>query len=482
MTDELQATNAFDPEITYNKGQGVLRMFEAYLGPDVFRAGIRAFMKAHAYSNATTTDLWQALGAASGQDVGAIAADWTLQAGFPLIEVAAACDATGARTLTLSQRRFLLLGASAEATRWKVPLQIRVGTGAAPQAQLLTRDGQTVTAGRCDQPVNVDAGALGYYRARYDAATLEVNTRHFGTLDDTDRIALLDDQWALVEAGIEPLPAYLGLATSMGRDLDSRAWSQISRALGRIEYAERGTAGHDSFAAFGRKLLGPVLGSLGWDARAGETPDVENLRVTVIRELGNLDDPEVLAEVRRRFDVFRGDRGTLTPDEQGAVLEVVARHADAAAFEALHAVARSAGNETELRRYYEALVAVRDPVLAEEAAKLALSEEIPPQADALRLQLVLALAENHQRIAWRVLHDNLGRLMKPMATFAPLVTAQYVPVSFWSGIPLDELETWVRAQVPAQMNDAVVRGMETARFRLAERDRLAAAADAYLRR
>ena len=31
VTDELQASNAFDPSITYNKGQSILRMLEAYL-------------------------------------------------------------------------------------------------------------------------------------------------------------------------------------------------------------------------------------------------------------------------------------------------------------------------------------------------------------------------------------------------------------------------------------------------------------------
>ena len=34
VTDELQAANVFDPEITYDKGQAVLRMLEAYLGAD----------------------------------------------------------------------------------------------------------------------------------------------------------------------------------------------------------------------------------------------------------------------------------------------------------------------------------------------------------------------------------------------------------------------------------------------------------------
>ncbi len=64
VTDELQAANAFDPDITYNKGQAVLRMLEAYLGPDTFRDGIRRYIKAHAFSNATTADLWNGLSAA----------------------------------------------------------------------------------------------------------------------------------------------------------------------------------------------------------------------------------------------------------------------------------------------------------------------------------------------------------------------------------------------------------------------------------
>ena len=45
VTDELQAANAFDPTITYNKGQAVLRMLEALLGPDAFRDGIRRYMQ-----------------------------------------------------------------------------------------------------------------------------------------------------------------------------------------------------------------------------------------------------------------------------------------------------------------------------------------------------------------------------------------------------------------------------------------------------
>ena len=142
VTDELQVDNAFDPEITYNKGQAVLRMFEAYMGPDTFRDGIRAYMKAHAFSNATTVDLWNALSAASHRDIGEIAADWTQQSGFPLVSVTAGCDAAGARSITLSQQRFLLSGTDPHRSKWRVPLQVRSGAAGPAQSVLLTEDGQ----------------------------------------------------------------------------------------------------------------------------------------------------------------------------------------------------------------------------------------------------------------------------------------------------------------------------------------------------
>ena len=90
----MDSLRAFD-EITYNKGQSFVRMMENYLGPEKFREGVRRYMKAHAYGNTTTADLWAALDAASGQSVSAIAAPWTEQPGFPAGERLAGPIRTG---------------------------------------------------------------------------------------------------------------------------------------------------------------------------------------------------------------------------------------------------------------------------------------------------------------------------------------------------------------------------------------------------
>ncbi|MGO9592640.1 MAG: M1 family metallopeptidase [Steroidobacteraceae bacterium] len=480
VTDELQVDNAFDPEITYNKGQAVLRMFEAYLGPDTFRDGIRSYIKAHAFSNATTVDLWNALSAASRQNIGEIAADWTEQAGFPLVTVISSCDPSGIRTIALSQRRFLLHGADTHDSRWRIPLQIRSGAAGRSQPVLLTQDGQKVSAGRCDEPLSVNADAIGFYRARYDEAAFGANARNFSGLPDGDLIALLDDQWALVESGTEPLATYLTLASAMGAKLDTRAWEQIAEALGTIEYDERGTPGHDAFAALARSIIKPVADQLGWDAKSGETPDVQRLRRRLLGDLGAWGDQDIIGEARRRFSAFVKDRSTIGPDDQAVILSVVMHDADAATYEQVHAMAKQAKDEAELERYYRALVNVRDPQLAAQVAQIALSPELPPQAVRLRLGLLLGLASEHHELAWSTFSNNAVTLLSPFPSFAPLIIAQYIPAAFWDAVPLDQLEAWVRSQVPAEMSANVDRGMESARFMLSEKQALVPAADAYV--
>ena len=59
--------------------------------------------------------------------------------------------------------------------------------------------------------------------------------------------------------------------------------------------------------------------------------------------------------------------------------------------------------------------------------------------------------------------------------------AQYVPQVFWNALPLADLDSWLRAHVPTELSGQLDHGMERARLRLAQRERLVPAADAFLR-
>ncbi|HEY4973175.1 MAG TPA: ERAP1-like C-terminal domain-containing protein, partial [Steroidobacteraceae bacterium] len=241
-----------------------------------------------------------------------------------------------------------------------------------------------------------------------------------------------------------------------------------------------GTAGHEAFGAYARSVIKPVVAALGWDPRPGETPDAQDLRRLLIRDLGAWGDQDTIDEARRRFGAFVGDHSAMRPDDQPTILSIVASNADAATFEQLHTIAMQAKDETEQQRYYTALMEVRDPQLAAQAAQIALSSELPAQAARWRLGLVIRLANQHGALAWTTFTENVDTLLSPNPKYAPLITAQYVPGYFWDSVPLDQLERWVRAHVPEQMSPNIARGMETARFKLSEKYALVAATDAYV--
>ncbi len=86
--------NAFDniDAITYAKGASVLRQLSFYLGQDVFRQGIRNYLKKYAYQNATLDDFVNSLAQAAGRDLSEFKQQWLYHAGVNSIEADYQCD------------------------------------------------------------------------------------------------------------------------------------------------------------------------------------------------------------------------------------------------------------------------------------------------------------------------------------------------------------------------------------------------------
>jgi hypothetical protein len=161
-------------------------------------------------------------------------------------------------------------------------------------------------------------------------------------------------------------------------------------------------------------------------------------------------------------------------------LRAHAPKADPTTFDKLHGLIRSAHNETELDRYLRALMRIRDPILAQRALDIALSGEIPPQADAMRLRLIFVASNQNPALAWAALRDHLDLVMAAHPQYRPLLLAQYVPEFLWDGVPADDLESWLRARVPPEMASNLARGMQAARFKARKKAEIVTAADAYL--
>ena len=480
IADELQAENSADNEITYAKGEIVLRQFEAYLGPETFRDGVRRYVRAHAFGNATASDLWNGLSAAATTDVAALAGPWVKQPGYPLVTATATCDAGGARTLSLAQQRFLVDGTDARHPRWPVPLTVRIGAAGAVEHVLLVDDGQTIAAGTCGEPVSLNANATGYYRVAYDPATFGVNRDAFGTLPDGDRIAMIDDQWALVRTGRAPVASLLALARAMGTDRDARAWQAIVGAFAEIERDERGTPGHGAFVAYGTSVLGPIAAALGWTASPGEVPDTGALRNAVYEWLGEAGDPAAAAEAKRRFQNFLAHPASLAPNDRQTVFDIAGMNADAATFARLRAFAARTPSDLDRTEAFAALAHVRNDALAATALQMTIGREIPPQDAFQPFFMTDVAADFHPAMTWRFYQRHADRLLAPLGPMLVQMSLAQAGRDFWRAAPVAELAAWLRPRVPASMSPALADTLERARVHARERTAIAASTDAAL--
>jgi aminopeptidase N len=477
--DERMADAAFDGPITYSKGQAFLRMLEAYVSPDRFRDGMRRYLRAHAYSNATSDDLWQALHAASGIDVARFSRGWTRQPGFPLVAVRATCDADGNRTVALTQQRFLTSGVDPDRARWEIPVHLRAGAQA-ERLVVLHGGGASVAAGRCDEPLSANAGGVGFYRVAYDPATLAVDAGAMAALPAADRIVLLDDQWALASNGAASLASYLTLVRALGDERDQRVWEQTLGALSEIARAERGTPGEAAYLAFARGIVAPLAARLGWDPPADEPAGDRALRPQVLEALGTWNDTSTLVEAQARFARLYRDPAAFDPELRGVIVGLVARDADAATFDTIAGLARTSRDQDQQLRFYSALMTVRDPALAQRALQLALSRAIPAQLDDARLDFVLAVADAHPAEAWHVFREHAATLLAPDASTGPETASAALPRAFWRGVPLPEIAAWLDAHEPTERTIGIPRGIETAEDQIARTPRLIGGADAYV--
>jgi len=300
ILDVLQANQAFDT-ITYSKGQAVIRMLENYVGADLFRAGVRNYIKAHAYGNTVTDDLWRELDKTSPRPVSQIAHDFTLQPGVPLVRVA---PITGGVRLT--QERFAMDATAKTPLSWHVPVLAQSPGDKAPWRGTVSKGAPVQIPAKSGVVVN--EGQAGYFRTAYDPALLKAVAARFVNLSAENQFGLLNDTRALGYSGYAPLTEFLSLAQQTKSTMDPQVQAAVAARLQGIDTLYEGLPGQAAFRSFGRTLLDPLFAKVGWDAKPGESQNTALLRETLLDALSQFDDARIieLAEcIEKRASVLR---------------------------------------------------------------------------------------------------------------------------------------------------------------------------------
>ena len=349
--------------LTYEKGASVLRMLEQHIGPDIFRDGVRDYLRAHAYANADTKDLWVSLGTVAQQPVPELMDGWIFQPGYPL--VSARLD--GDSELVLSQRRFVYLSRSeASEQRWQIPVQIRIETGeTAESRRLLLKDGEArVALPQGARRLLINEGGHGFYRVHYDALLLQrLVDGGLHRLAPTERFMLVSDAWATTLAGEIPLHQYLQLTRHFTQERDKNVWAVL---LDSLSFLNRTITADDRpvLEAFVRSLVAPAIQELGWMPRVDDNDLVRQLRGELFGALGKLGNDLITQEqASMYYQCYRTDPASVDPNLVPALVSILAHTGSEPRYEEFAECCHTAATPQEERRYLFSLTGFQPPSL-----------------------------------------------------------------------------------------------------------------------
>jgi aminopeptidase N len=370
--------------IAYGKTAAVLRMLEAYVGENTFRDGIRAYIKKYQYANAKAEDFWSTMTAVTKQPIDKMMPSFVTQSGAPLVRASARCE-DGATLLTLAQQRMFarrgpFLAGSPEV--WTIPVTVRNldATSLAPQKFLLTKKQDTFRIRGCSPHLFVNYDGRGFYRTAHAPGMIPAEGDLTKLLSPSERVALVNDTWALVKIGQLDIATHLALADRLRNDRERAVVDAVLNALEVIGEdlmtAEQAPAYRRWVAAY----LNPMLGELGWTPKAGEPDERKRLRSSLVQILGEIaHDEPTLRKARELTELALRDPNAVDPTLLDIVVPLAAKHGDAALMQKLKAAMAAAKSPGEYYRYLYALIAFEDPALAKEAYAAALSTEMRAQ-------------------------------------------------------------------------------------------------------
>jgi puromycin-sensitive aminopeptidase len=404
-----EAAGMFDV-LTYEKGASVLRMLEQYLGADAFRDGIRLYLRRHAYANAETTDLWDALEESTRQPVRALMDTWIFQAGFPLISVE-----KQSKELVLSQHIFRYLqDGDVPERQWHVPIFLRVGTkDGTVHKKILLADRET----RVEFPNDVawavvNAGGHGYYRARYSPellAALQAGLQ--SELSPVERFGLINDVWATTLAGRTSLTDYLNLVELLREETDLSVWTTV---IGSCHHLNRilDEAQCASLQARIRSVISPAVDRLTWEPRAGETELEGQLRGDLIGALGTVGEDETCQQrARALFAQYERDSSSVDRNLIPALAAIVSHTGGGSDYENFVRRFKSAATPQEETRYLFALANFRREELVDRTLQLTINGEVRTQNAPYLMRNILLNRDARER-AWGFLKANWDAMLR----------------------------------------------------------------------
>ncbi|MFP5207397.1 MAG: M1 family metallopeptidase, partial [Acidobacteriota bacterium] len=400
--------------ITYDKASDVLLTVENYLGPEVFRKGVHAYLTAHEWSNATAQDFWNAQTAASGKPVDKIMESLVVQPGVPILTF----GSPNGGQVSVSQKRFFLTpgGHSAAGEQWTLPVCFATGAAHQQSCRVLSPSQASLQIPAASL-FFANAAGKGYYRSAYAPAQYKDLVAKIETgLTPPERISLAGDEWARVRSQQASVGDYLDLAEALKADPNAEVLTTAASSISTIYHnVAANSQERDQLAAWVRRTFSPEYAQLA-PPKAGESPNTTELRARLFAILGyEGKDPAVLAQATTIANQYLSDPASVNPTLGTTALAVAAENGSPALFDKLQNIFETSKNpefqETALRMLAE----FTNPQLEQRALEYAVSGKVRNQDAAIELAIELRIPENRDR-AWDFIKNNWDKVQAQLTT------------------------------------------------------------------
>ncbi len=319
VNNPAEIDSIFDSAIVYAKGSRMLVMVRALLGDNALRKGLKNYFAAHKYHNAKGSDLWQALGEASGLDIGKIMNSWLEQPGYPV--VTAAVDDQG--QLVLSQKQFFIGDGVDQGRTWQIPLNSNYD--AAPQ---IMTDKQVVLGNyqelrdKNGQPFRLNVGNNSHFIVKYDDTLLKDILDSADQLDPISQRQLLQDLRLLAEGQQVSYADLVPLLKRFANSPSAIVNAELYHIANNLKmFVQPGSPEEQELRAFFDQLSKQAVARLGWLPKDGENNDDQLTRPYVLNASLYARNADSMAEAHRIFSDYQDRLEQLSADVRELVLK-----------------------------------------------------------------------------------------------------------------------------------------------------------------
>ena len=390
--------------LTYEKGGALLRMLEQHLGVTAFRDGVRLYLQRHAYGNTETSDLWDALEAATGEPVRRLMDSWIWQAGYPVLDL----DRRDGGVVA-TQRRFRFDG-NDDPTIWTIPLGLRELSTPPVALRVLLEGDSVVVPSTSRAPMLGNSNQNGFYRVNYSPADLTaILTEHLDALSPIERYGLVDDAWASVVAGHLGADTFCSAIEGLRSDRNLPVWQVIAASLSWCDRFVDG-ATRETFRHFVRDLAGPAQLDVGWIPIDGEGDLRVELRGVLIRLVALTGNDAGAQRVAREYhERWLQDPASVDPSVVTAALSIVAATGSETDYDACRERYREAASPQGKLRELNVLPLFPDHEQMLSTLQFTVTDEVRTQNAPFTIGRAITHRE-HGAVAWRFVRDNWHEL------------------------------------------------------------------------